>query len=406
MLLCAEVCFWLLAAGVLYTYAGYPLLLAVAAKLRPRPVRRGPGHPRSVSVVVAVRNEEAAIDRRLHELTAQLQAAGAEGEIIVVSDGSTDGTAAVARAHTKGPVRVLELPRWEGKAAALSAGCAAATGEVLVFADARQTWAAEALGRLLENFADPEVGAVSGNLMVTAAPGVMAGVSLYWRFEKWLRRKESEAGSMVGATGAISAVRRELFRPVPAGTVLDDVYWPLGVAMRGRRVVLDTRAVAYDCLPVRARDELRRKVRTLSGNLQLLARLPGAALPWRNPLWFRFVSHKLLRMAVPWALLALLVLSALLPAPLYRALFWVQAEGYLLAVLGACTGIGARLRFAAAAGSFLVLNVAAWLAFWVWASGRSGSSWARVVYAPPAAANGVAAIAPADCPGDEMVGAA
>jgi glycosyltransferase involved in cell wall biosynthesis len=395
MLLCAQVCFWLLAAGVLYTYAGYPLLLALATRLRPRPVRRGRDHPCCVSIVVAVRNEEAAIDRRLDELTAQLRSSGLRGEIIVVSDGSTDGTAAVARGHTKGPVHVLELPHWVGKAAALSAGCAAATGEVLVFADPRQSWAPGALHRLLENFADPEVGAVSGNLMVEAAPGVMSGVSLYWRLEKWLRRKESEAGSMVGATGAISAVRRELFCPVPAGTVLDDVYWPLCVAMRGRRVVLDTRAVAYDRLPVRARDELRRKVRTLSGNLQLLARLLGAALPWRNPLWFRFVSHKLLRLVVPWALLALLTLSALQPGPRYRALFWVQVEVYSLAVLGACTGLGARLRFVAAAGSFLVLNVAAWLAFWVWASRRADSSWVRVVYVPPAA--------PADRRGDKMV---
>jgi glycosyltransferase involved in cell wall biosynthesis len=178
MLLCAQVGFWLLAAGVLYTYAGYPLLLVLAARLRPRPVRRGTDHSRCVSIVVAVRNEEAAISRRLDELTAQLQSSGLLGEIIVVSNGSTDGTAAVARGHTKGPVRVLELPRWVGKAAALSAGCAA-TGEVLVFADARQSWAPDALRRLLENFADPEVGAVSGNLMVEGAPGVMSSVSLY-----------------------------------------------------------------------------------------------------------------------------------------------------------------------------------------------------------------------------------
>jgi cellulose synthase/poly-beta-1,6-N-acetylglucosamine synthase-like glycosyltransferase len=404
MLLCAQVCFWLLAAGVLYTYAGYPLLLALVARLRPRPVRRGPGHPRSVSIVVAVRNEELAIDRRLHELTAQLKAAGVRGEVVVVSDGSTDGTAAVARGHTKGPVRVLELAQWVGKASALSAGCAAATGDILVFADARQSWAPDALRRLLENFADPEVGAVSGNLVVEAGPGVMTGVSRYWSFEKWLRRTESAAGSMVGATGAICAVRRELFCPVPPGTVLDDVYWPLCVAMQGRRVVLDPRAVAYDRLPERARDELRRKVRTLSGNLQLLARLPGAVLPWRNPLWFRFLSHKLLRLAVQWALLGLLLLSAVLPTPLYRALFWAQAEVYVLALLGACTGLGARLRFASVAGSFLVLNVAAWLAFWAWATGRTGSSWSKVVYVP-LAADGLVEDAPADCPGDEMVGA-
>src|SRR5579859_510857 len=132
MLLCAEIGFWLLVAGVVYAYAGYPLLLALAARLRPRPVRRGPGHPRSVSIVVTVRNEEAEIDRRLEELTGQLRRADLRGEIIVVSDGSTDGTAAVARGHTKGAVRVLELPQWLGKSAALSMGCAAAAGEVLV----------------------------------------------------------------------------------------------------------------------------------------------------------------------------------------------------------------------------------------------------------------------------------
>src|SRR5438132_2819396 len=118
---------------------------------------------------------------------------------------------------------------------------------------------------------------------------------------------------MVGATGAISALRRELFRPIPAGTIVDDVYWPLQVALQGFRVVLDPRALAYDRLPERTRDEFRRKVRTLSGNLQLVARLPETLLPWRNPVWFQFVSHKLLRLVVPWALLGLLATSALLP---------------------------------------------------------------------------------------------
>src|SRR5438034_7275417 len=164
-----ELGFWTCAAVVLYAYAGYPLLLGLVARLRPRPLRPTAAGPRSISFVLAAHNEEAGISRRLDELGALIAGCGRDGEVVVVSDGSTDGTAAVARTHTKGSVRVLELPVKEGKAAALTAGCAAAVGEVLVFADARQTWAPNALKLMLENFADPEVGAVSGDLVVESA---------------------------------------------------------------------------------------------------------------------------------------------------------------------------------------------------------------------------------------------
>ncbi len=373
--------FWICFGCVAYTYAGYPLILAGVAWMRRRPPRRAEGHKPSVSFILAAHNEEATIGRRLTELTGLLAAAGVKGEVIVVTDGSTDGTAALARTAAKeGSVRVLELTGRVGKAAALTEGCAAAVNEVLVFADARQTWAPTALALLLENFADPEVGAVSGDLVVESAPGVMAGVGLYWRYEKWLRKKESQIHSLVGVTGAISAVRRELFRPIPRGTLLDDVYWPLQVAMQGFRVVHDKRAVAYDRLPERARDEFRRKVRTLSGNFQLVARLPALLLPWRNPLWLQFVSHKLLRLLAPWALLGMLAASALLPGPFFAWTFWGQFATYLLGVTGIWRVMGTQLRPSAAAASFLVLNAAAWLAFWVWISGRADRSWGKVSY--------------------------
>jgi cellulose synthase/poly-beta-1,6-N-acetylglucosamine synthase-like glycosyltransferase len=375
-----EVGFWSCLACVLYAYLGYPLLLATLAHCFGRPVRRGAGHPRSVSIVVCAHNEEASIDRRLEELSALVKASGLRGEVVLVSDGSTDATATLARAHTKGPVRLLELPTQRGKAAALSAGCAAAVGEILVFADVRQTWAPDALDRLLENFADPAVGAASGALILARAPGLLAGVGLYWRYEKWLRRQESRFYAVVGATGAISAVRRELFRPIPAGTILDDVYWPLRVALQGYRVILDPSARAYDRLPETAGDEFRRKVRTLSGNLQLLARLPAALAPWRSPVWFQFLSHKLLRLAVPWALLFLLAASALPAGAAYRAAFWAQVAGYALAAAGLCFRAWSRVRPLAVAGSFLVLNAAAWLAFWVWLCGHTHRSWAKVTY--------------------------
>jgi cellulose synthase/poly-beta-1,6-N-acetylglucosamine synthase-like glycosyltransferase len=375
-----EIVFWLCVVCVLYPYAGYPLVLALAAWLRRLTPRRLVDRPGSVSIVLAAHNEEKNIERRLDELTGLIAHAGVSGEVIVVSDGSTDATVALARPFSKQAVRVIDLPERVGKAAALSHGCAQATGEVFVFADVRQTWDAQALERLLDNFTDPSVGAASGDLLLHDSSGVLSGVALYWRYEKMLRRLESQVGSVVGSTGAISAVRRRLFYPIPPGTLLDDVYWPLQVAMQGYRVVHDSRAIAYDRLPERARDELRRKVRTLAGNFQLLARLPAALLPWRNPLWGQFVSHKLLRLAVPWALMGMLLCSLLLPGAAYRLCLYWQLTGYGLALVGLCPAISCRSRLASAAASFLVLNSAAWLAFWVWLTGKAGQSWHKVVY--------------------------
>src|ERR1043166_464557 len=223
--------FWTCCAIVGYTYLGYPLLLLAVASIRRRP-RRVETLQTSISMVMAVRNESAHLLRRLDELTAMVRTSGSSGEILVVSDGSTDETVNIARACEDRGVRVLALDANQGKAAALSQGIAAAQHEIVVFADARQRWADDALTRLVENSADPEGGAVSGDLVLEAAPGVMAGVGLYWRVEKWLRRTQSAIGSQGGVTGAISAARRALLpAAIPPGTLLDDVYWPLCVAM-------------------------------------------------------------------------------------------------------------------------------------------------------------------------------
>ncbi len=377
-----EISFWICAACVGYTYAGYPLCLAIWARWRPAPVRRGPFSGR-VSVILAARNEEATIGRRVAELSRHLRDSGIPGELIVVSDGSTDGTIEILRQRERaGKIRVLESGETLGKAAALTRAARIATGDVLVFADARQTWADDALSRLLENFADPAVGAVSGDLVLEATPGVLAGVGLYWRFEKWLRRTESMVGSQVGVTGAICAVRRVLFRPIPAGTLLDDVYWPMCVALEGWRVVHDERARAYDRLPAASRDEYLRKIRTLAGNYQLAARLPATLLPGRNPIWWLWISHKLLRLVVPWALLGLFFTSRFLPG-VYQTAFWSQLAAYGVGVLGTMPFWARKSKLLAAAGSFLVLNAAAWLAFWVWISGRTEKSWTRARYLPP-----------------------
>lgn len=398
--------FWICLGIVAYTYVGYPLLLALVGLVR-KGRRRVEPYGGTFSIVLCVHNEGPNIVRRLEELSTLIESTGRQGEILLVSDGSTDDTVALARAlESQGILRVLERPEKQGKAAALSAGCAQATGDILVFADARQRWAPDALTRLLENFAEPRVGAVSGDLVLETAPGVLAGVGLYWRFEKWLRKKESQIHAQVGVTGAISACRRDLFRPIPPGTLCDDLYWPLGVAMQGYRVVHDDRAHAFDRLPDRPRDEFRRKVRTLAGNFQILRLVPGSLLPWRNPVWVQWVSHKLCRLLVPWALLGLLAanLYLVLAAPpswddaAAPKDFWVdgffpiflglQLLGYLIGLVGLLPTMGKRLKLAGAAGSLLVLNAAAFLAFWVWISGRTGTAWSKITYREPPAPDG------------------
>lgn len=374
--------FWLCLSVAAYVYVGYPLWLALRARLGLRPVRRGP-FVSSVSIVFAGKNEERNIARRLEEFSGHLRRLEIPGEILFVSDGSTDATVSIARSfESTGLVKVVELAESVGKSAAVTIGCAEARHDILILADCRQTWADDAIARMLENFADPEVGAVSGDLVLESASGVMAGVGLYWRLEKWLRKKESEIGSQVGVTGSIAACRRELFRPIPQGTLLDDVWWPMQVAMQGKRVVHDERARAFDRLPENPRDEFRRKTRTLAGNFQLAARMPSSLVPWLNPVWLAWMSRKLGRLAVPWAMLGMLG----------AALFWHDAVGVgLLAAQGVCYGLGSlglipavgrRAKVLGAAASFLVLNAAAFLGFWVWASGRAERSWSQVRYHP------------------------
>jgi poly-beta-1,6-N-acetyl-D-glucosamine synthase len=377
-----QACFLVCMACVIYPYIVYPLILAVLATVFRRPVQRAGGRLPSVSVVISAYNEEAAIRPRLDELTDLLTKAGVEGEVIVVSDGSTDHTAAIVRNYPSDLVRLIDLDVNEGKAEALTRGCAVAGNDILVFADARQSWAEDSLALLLENFADPNVGAASGDLIIDSGPGCNPNdVSLYWRYEKIIRRLESGFASSVGVTGSICAVRHELFRPIPKGTVLDDVYWPLQVALLGYRVVHDRRVHAHDYLPKGQRGEFRRKLRTLSGNFQLLGRLPGAFLPWCSPVWFQLLSHKVARLVVPWALLGTLFSSAaLMDHPVYRAALHAQMAFYALGVAGFVRSIRSHFRLASVAASFAMLNAAAWLAFWVWISGRASKTWQKVQY--------------------------
>jgi len=375
--------FWASAVVIAYAYVGYPLLLWVRSWWSPRPVMRGTGTP-PVSAVMVVRNEEAAIGPKLQNLLT-LDYPPEHLEVVVVSDGSNDGTAAVLAEFQKSEfanggsrVRTLLKPESRGKAAGLNDAIGMARGEVLLFTDARQPIEPGALRLLIENFGDPEVGAASGELMLgdPESGETGKGMGLYWRIEKKIRELESASGSVAGATGAIYCARRALLDPLPEGTILDDVLLPMQVVRRGSRIIFDARARAWDSPDLGSSREFARKVRTLSGNYQLLQLAPWL-LGSGNAIRFEFVSHKLLRLVVPFALVALLVASLFLPTPFYRIALFAQLAFYALSLvaLGGMK-IGPLSRIADPARTFVVLNSAALVAFVNFVTGRK-AVWIR-----------------------------
>jgi len=370
--------FWASALLIAYSYAGYMGWLWLRARLRPWPVLRSQ-QQLFISVVMVVRNEEQWIEAKLRNLL-ELDYPQALYQIVVVSDGSTDRTDAILRQYAEDPrVQVVMNQLSRGKASGLNDATSLAAGDVVVFTDARQKIESGAVRLLMENFADPQVGCVSGALMLGNPESGEAhkGMGLYWRIEKKIRELESESGSVVGSTGALYAVRRNLLVPAPEGTILDDVYIPMHVARQEKRVIFDGRARAWDSPNLGGGPEFSRKVRTLSGNYQLMQLAPWL-ITSRNPLLSRFVSHKLLRLAVPFALAAMLVASLWLNGVVYRAALVLQLAFYALGLLALVRLPKPSIIAGAgdAAATFLLLNTAAVVAFANFVVGRK-PVWSR-----------------------------
>ena len=312
---------------ILYVLLGYPALLTVLARRRGRPVKRGPLQP-SVTIIIAVYNGERFVQEKLRSIL-DLQYPRAKMQIVVASDGSTDRTEEVVAGFAPDGVELLRLPH-RGKTAALNAAMAQAHGEILVFTDIRQIVEPQSLNLLLENFADPCIGAASAELVLfQGAERSERNVGLYWQYELWIRSNLSTLDSIFGATGAYYAMRRELVTPLPQDALLDDMHLPLAAFFRGYRLVVDARAHMFD-YPSRIENEFCRKVRTLAGNYQILRAYPQLLGP-RNRLWLHFVSYKLARLFLPFALIAMAVCSFGLPSPWGLALLAAQAGAYAAA---------------------------------------------------------------------------
>ena len=361
--------FWLCLALVAYAYFGYAIWLWLQVRLHRRPILKRQIQP-DVSIIIAARNEEENLPAKLENLRL-LDYPKDRLQIVIASDGSTDRTASILR--EQGPsISPVILDQSNGKACALNEAVKRATGDILVFQDARQLVDPNAISELVSCFADSTVGAVSGELLLetSADEPTPDALGIYWKIEKVVRKLESESGSVVGVTGAIYAVRRELYTEIPPGTILDDVFVPMHVARAGKRVVFQPSAIARDQLFSEKGKEFSRKVRTLTGNYQLLQLAPWLLSP-ANPLLFRLISHKLLRLLVPLLLILMLMASALSIGPFYRSIMWLQILFYALAAVGMLSPTSRRFKPVAIASTFVMLNAAAALAFYNCIAGRN-----------------------------------
>lgn len=358
-------------ALVLYTYAGYPLLIRLLGALRrfaPVPPATPASPPPRVSVLIPVWHGSRWLDAKLASVVAQHHPRE-HLEILIGLDGADDETTLLARRWAEQDARITlhETPSRAGKPATINRLVARARGEVLVLTDVRQPLDAAALGALVTALADPRIGCATGEVHLEGRDSQ----GLYWRYEQAIRRAESRFRGMVGANGPLLAVRRDEMPTLDETIVSDDLAFPLELARRGLRTTLVPAARVHDVTFDDAAEQVR-KIRNLGGNWQLFLRRPRLLVPFLNPIWFETISHKVLRLVVPFALALLAIdsLGALAsgPSPWELALAGAQLAAYAFAALApAAPGRLAR--------AFVMAQLAVLLGLWRFVTGRASVLW-------------------------------
>ncbi len=370
------------AALVVYVYAGYPLALTLARWLRrPRQPLTGNSRPR-LTLVIPAYNERHVIRDKI-ENSLRIDYPKGDLEIIVASDGSDDGTNEIVSEYGPAGVQLRAFAPRAGKISVLNRTVPEAAGEIVVLCDANVMFWPDALARLVRHFEDPAVGAVTGDVRIASAEAPFGdGEGLYYKYERYIQRQESVLGSIIGVDGGMYALRRELYRPLPADTILDDFVISMNVALAGHRVIYEPSAVATENATMDVRQEFRRKVRIVAGAFRELLRGQAVPTPRHAQLFWSYVSHKMLRWLVPWFLILLLAANAALAltgegGTMARAGLYAQLAFYACALIG-CTRPNAR--WPAVVGVpfyFCMVNAAAWLGCLRGLSGTEKVTWKK-----------------------------
>lgn len=378
----AEIMLWSALGVVGYSYLGYPLLIWVCSRLF--------GHKwviasqqdqdlPSVTLLVAAFNEHRWIRDRIENALA-LDYPAEKLETIVASDGSTDDTNDIVRSYADRGVRLLAYPERRGKASVLNDSVPQARGQIVVFSDANTLFNPTVIRDLTRWFADPSIGAVCGRLVLTDAKTGRNIDSLYWKYETFLKKCESRLGALLGANGAIYALRRDDYAPIPADTIVDDFVIPLLAELRtGRGIIYDADPVAWEECPPEFSDEFRRRSRIGAGGFQSIVRLWPLLSPARGWIALTFFSHKVLRWLCPFLLIiALLANVACLAVPGYLTVLLAQVGFYLVSAAGILLpGRGLILKIIRVPSMFTSMNLALLCGFWRWVSGEQRGVWHR-----------------------------
>lgn len=394
--------FWLSLFFIFYSYAGYPLLVFLLARLRPPlrlqplPKEEQPSLFPAVTLLIAAYNEEKVLAQKLENSLA-LEYPPQRLQILVAADGSTDTTPEIVRSFASSGVQLSYSPERSGKMAAIDHALEKARGEIILMSDANNLYPPDALRWLVAPFRDdPSVGATGGAKHVLEGDGVLGdSEGAYWKYESWLKRQETRLGCATGAAGEANALRRSLYVSPPRDTINDDYFLMTQVLRQGFRVVYVPQARSYERVSASAQDEVERRARIVAGRYQAMARSPQT-LPWKHPLWlWQLVSHKYSRPLVPFAMLTAFgaaLWAVLLPPQGGTSLAWLwlafpwnglilaaQVLFYLLAWLGNRLGDRAGLL-----GRLLYLltflvnsNLAALYGFWRFITRRQKTQWKR-----------------------------
>jgi len=369
----AKLIFWIAVLVPFYAYIGYPLVLLLLRLVIRHDVKKGPIQP-FISLLIPAYNEDDVIARKIANSLA-LDYPADRLEIIVASDGSKDKTAETAQKLADGTrVRVLAFAENRGKIATLNASVPQLRGEIVVFSDAPAMLFPNSVRLLIENFADPAVGAVSGLYKIVKADEVDVGKSedLYWKYETFLKIQESQIASTLGGHGHLHAIRKDLYPYPPPGTINDDYIIPVSVLAKGYRAVYEPAAVVYE--EAHEMTGFGRRIRIMAGNIQQMREIKGLLHPLRPLALFFFLSHKVCRLVVPFAMLVALIANLfLLGSNLYFAIFVAQLVFYVLAALGAVWPL--RPKILMLPFYFSMINAATFFGFYHALTQRRSMAW-------------------------------
>ena len=377
----AQIIFWIAIALVAYAYFGYPILIYILSRLRGQPkvadIADREEWPK-VSLVIAAYREESVIAERVKNALA-LDYPADRFEVIIGCDGKEDRTGEIVSEFDDPRLRLEQFPQRRGKASVLNDCVPMAKGEIIAFSDANTMMQPDAIKLLVRHFDDEKVGGVVGNLQLVDSETGANADSVYWRYENMLKRCEGRVGALLGANGAIYAIRQDLWESIPANTIIDDFLIGMRIHQHKRDLLYDAEAIAIEETAPSIAGEFGRRARIGAGGFQSLVWLLGLLSPHRPILSFAFWSHKVLRWFCPLFLLTALMANIALATmdSRYLCILILHLLFYASGWIGGRITAGGPLKLFRIIAMFVGMNAALGVGFWRWISGAQGGAWKR-----------------------------